>query len=235
LLAVALQSAKGVSEAERQKLLDQWERVTFRIFGLVGKDSRTKVGEYVRLGYKITTEDIETRTYNQIMAALRELGHDYPVDKSVEDGLLKQDWYESPDACRYLLWNYEEHLAKSAGAGATFDEQERSAIWKLRASDSIEHVHPQNPGPGWAGKMVGDDGEEPLERHVGRIGNLLLLPIRLNSEAKARPFAEKKQIYLKHNLRMVKEVTPIADWNLGGIIEREAKMAVWAKTRWADI
>jgi hypothetical protein len=48
LLAVALKSAT-VNEIERQKLLDQWERVTFRIFGLFDKDSRTKVGDYVRL------------------------------------------------------------------------------------------------------------------------------------------------------------------------------------------
>ncbi len=37
LLAVAIKSAKGVSDSERLKLLEQWERVTFRIFGLYDK------------------------------------------------------------------------------------------------------------------------------------------------------------------------------------------------------
>lgn len=121
-------------------LLDQWERVTFRIFGLFGKDSRTKVGDYVKIAYRVVTNHIEAWTYNQIMAALRELGRDYPIDEAVKEGLVGKDFYKSPDACRYLLWNYEEYLAHEAGSGATFDEQERSAIWKQRASDSIEHV-----------------------------------------------------------------------------------------------
>lgn len=38
LLAVAIKAATGVTEAERTGLLDQWERVTFRIFGLFDKD-----------------------------------------------------------------------------------------------------------------------------------------------------------------------------------------------------
>ena len=37
LLAVAIKSAKGFSEPERKNLLDQWERVTFRIFGLYAR------------------------------------------------------------------------------------------------------------------------------------------------------------------------------------------------------
>jgi hypothetical protein len=44
-------SAQGINEEERRKLLQHWERVTFRIFGLFGKDSRTKIGDYVKIGY----------------------------------------------------------------------------------------------------------------------------------------------------------------------------------------
>lgn len=236
LLAVAIMSAPGVDEPERQKLLDQWERVTFRIFGLFGKDSRTKVGDYARLGYQIVTNNIETRTYNQIMAALRGLGHDYPVDKAVEDGLAGKDFYQSPDACRYLLWNYEEHLAKAFGLGATIDEHERSKIWQLRATDSIEHIFPQTPGPEWDNKLRCDNGKVvPVSEAVGRIGNLLLLPVVLNSEARASGFTRKKEIYPKHHLRMIREVDEQPDWTIAQIEEREARIVAWAGTRWADI
>jgi len=224
LLGVAILSAQHVDEGERQKLLDQWERVTFRIFGLFGKDARTKVGDYVKLAYRIVTNHIETRTYNQILKELREIG--------------RKDFYESPDACRYLLWNYEEHLATEAGVGATYDAQERSAIWKQRASDTIEHIFPQTPaesGP-WTGKMKRSDGvAQPTQLHVGRVGNLLLIPAALNSEAKIRKFSEKKEIYKKHNLRMIHEVCSEADWTLSQIDQREAKVAEWAKGRWSDI
>jgi hypothetical protein len=82
LLATAIMSAQGINEEERRTLLRQWERVTFRIFGLFGKDSRTKIGDYVKIGYRIVTNHIEARTYNQIMAGLRDLGSEYPWDNS---------------------------------------------------------------------------------------------------------------------------------------------------------
>jgi hypothetical protein len=236
LLAVAIKSAAGVNEDERKKLLAQWERVSFRIFGLFGRDSRTKVGEYVRIGFRIMTNDIEVRTYNQMMGELHNLGSDFPIETAIKDGLVGQDFYDSPEACRYLLWNFEEHLTNTSGPGATFDEHERAAIWRERASDSIEHIFPQTPGPGWEGKMqIPGQLEEPVERNVGRIGNLILLPTVLNSEAKARPFNEKKTLYARHQLRMVADITAKDDWDFQSILERETKIANWAKTRWNDI
>ncbi len=239
LLAVAIKSAQGVSEQERKKLLDQWERVTFRIFGLYSRDSRTKVGDYVRLAAKIVGNDINTRTYNQIMSALRTLGAGYPVDQAVDVGLVGKDCYgNSPELCRYILWLYEEHLAALAGVGATVDEHERAIIWKKRAADSVEHIFPQTPAgaPGWAGKMSRNgQPREEVTQHVGRIGNLLLLPIRLNQEASTQPFADKKAVYERHRLRMIQEVCRQTDWTLDQIDAREAEIVNWAKERWADV
>lgn len=239
VLAVSILSAPGINHQERRKLLEQWERVTFRIFGLSGKDSRTKVGDYVRMAAKIVGDDIEMRTYNQIMAALRHLGVDYPVERAVDEGLRETDFYErSPEICRYVLWLYEEQLCEKLGAGATVDEHDRKAIWKLRATDSIEHIFPQNPGnePGWRGKMRnGTKSVRTVEAHVGRIGNLLLLPKSLNEQARNFAFSKKKEIYAKHNLRMVHEVCREDDWTLKQIEEREARIVTWAKTRWADL
>jgi uncharacterized protein DUF1524 len=226
----------GVSEEERRKLLQQWERTTFRIFGLFDKDSRTKVGDYVRLASKIVTEDMETRTYNQIMVGLRELGQEYPIDQALGQGLIGKDYYDHPEECRYLLWSYEEHLAEQLGAGGTIDESEKASIWRLRASDSIEHIFPQNPsGSAWSGKMSANGSAQPLEPNVGRIGNLLLLPAQLNQEAQNFRFDKKKEIYSKHNLRMVQEVCQEGDWTLSEIERREARIVAWAKTRWCDV
>jgi len=238
LLAVAIMSAKGVTEQERKALLEQWERVTFRIFGLCAKDARTKVGDYVRLAAKIVREDIEIRTFNQIMAALKLLGSEHSIEEAVAAGLVGKDCYERPEMCRYILWRYEEYLAQRLGAGATVDEHERNAIWRKRATDSIEHIFPQNPWgvAGWRGKMRSAGGpEEPVLRHVGRIGNLLLLPLALNQEAKIRPFVEKNELYKRHNLRMIQEVLTETDWTLEQIDAREARIVEWAKTQWCDL
>jgi hypothetical protein len=237
LLAVAIKSARGVTEDERLKLLEQWERVTFRIFGLFGRDSRTKVGDYVRLASKIVTQDIETRTYNEIMRRLHELGREFPIGQAADEGLVGQDYYEHPEECRYLLWSYEEHLAHMLSKGATVDENDRVRVWKLRASDSIEHIFPQNPsGSAWQGKMRTADGTiQPLERNVGRIGNLLLLPVALNQEVQNSAFATKKKIYAQHHLRMIDQVCEEHDWTLSEIEAREAQIVAWAKTRWCDL
>jgi hypothetical protein len=183
------------------------------------------------------TNDIETRTYNQIMGGLRELGKEYPIENALEEGLIRKDCYDRPEEARYLLWSYEEHLAAVMGAGATIDDNERTAIWKRRASDSIEHIFPQNPsGSAWSGKMCVSGGSvQPLEPNVGRIGNLLLLPIRLNQEAQNFPFDKKKNIYSKHNLRTVREVCEESDWTLSEIESRETRIVEWAKTRWCDV
>jgi len=118
------------------------------------------------------------------------------------------------------------------------NEHDRAAIWKLRAVDSLEHIWPQNPGPndGWAGKLTDSSGiQHPINEHVGRIGNLLLMPIPLNSAAKTHAFKDKKKVYEQHNLRSVRQVCECDDWNLMTIEDRETRIIEWAKSRWADI
>lgn len=137
-----------------------------------------------------------------------------------------------------MLWKYEEHLAQASGAGATIDEHERARIWKSRASDSIEHVVPQAAASSsaWAAKcteLAGRDGD--IATQVGRIGNLVLLPIGLNQEAKVKGFATKKETYKRHNLRMLREICSDAEWGLAEIERREAAILTWAKAQWADV
>ncbi len=237
ILAVALESADCLTVREREKALAQWECVTFRIFGLHNKDARTKVGDYIRLAAKIANKEDGASRYSEIMGALRELGDDYPISDAVQEGLVNSDCYDRPDLCRYVLWRYEEHLARRAGRGATVDEQIRRDVWQLRAVDSIEHIFPQIPerGGAWDGKMQRGDGKVKKHwRHVGRIGNLILLPISLNWEAKRTCFEDKKAVYERHNLRMVREILEENQWTLAEIEDRESKIVDWAIEEWAD-
>ena len=239
ILAVALLLAKGVTATERASLLEQWERTTFRIFGLHGYDARNKIGDYVRLAARIVREDPTMQTFGQILPALRDIGAKCPIEKGVTMGLANRDCYEDDvDLCRYVLWRYEEHLATAAGAGATPDPAERTAIWRRTANDTIEHIFPQSgeTAPAWRGRMrAGSRPAEPVSAHVGRIGNLVLLPKALNSQASARPFAEKKLLYARHNLRSIQEVLPQEQWTLREIEEREQHILDWARQRWADL
>ena len=240
ILAIAIMSTDVLSDAERAKAMCQWERVTFRIFQLFGKDAREMVGKYVRLAAAITNKKEGGDRYSEIMNSLRKLGKKFPVDEAVDEGLVDVDVYEYPEFTRFVLWKYEEQLAKQAGQGSTVDENVRAEVWASRAEDSIEHIFPQAPEPGgaWDGKMVSNDGTAyEVEEEVGRIGNLILLPIKLNMEAKRQGFNAKKDIYERHNLRMVREILgeEIGDWTFEEIVARENKIVAWAKTEWADL
>jgi len=84
--------------------------------------------------------------------------------------------------------------------------------------------------------MRRSDGlDQPIQQHVGRIGNLALLPGPLNAEAKIRPFDEKNKITLSNNLRMLREISSETKWTLVEIERREEKIVNWAKSRWADL
>lgn len=89
-----------LTDSEREKALDQWQRVTFRIYGLSGKDSRFKVGDYVRLAKNVMNGAEGAARYSEIMNSLRLLGSDYPVDGAVKEGLENTNCYDDPDETR---------------------------------------------------------------------------------------------------------------------------------------
>ena len=52
LLAVAIHLRKDIKASERKELLARWKKVSFRIYGMLNKDARTGVGDYVRLAHR---------------------------------------------------------------------------------------------------------------------------------------------------------------------------------------
>ena len=124
LVAVAINLRDDLAEDEKEQVLRRWENVTFRIYGLYGKDARTAVGNYVRLAWEIKNEKLPI---DDIMDRLSDIGKEYPPDKAVEE-LRKQDWYSSRrrGELLYFFRRYEEHLKKNpdrtltASTGTTF-------------------------------------------------------------------------------------------------------------------
>lgn len=225
ILAVALLVSDRYDEAELRMLLDQWERVTFRIFGLYGKDARVKIGDYVSLGTAIVRDEL---SYTETLARLRGIGEAYPVDGGAE-ALLDRDFYEeSPKHCKHLLLNYEYALREAAGSSATVCEETVSSILRASPEHTIEHIVPQSfRNSGWNGFAS--------NFRPGRIGNLTLLPPKLNSQAREFDFETKRPIYKKHMLRITQEIANEDDWLLDRVEDRELRIVEWAKIRWADL
>jgi hypothetical protein len=100
------------------------ESVTFRIFGLAGKDARQKVGDYVRLAWSITNENLGSK---ETVDALKEIGQDFPIEEVIQE-LDGKDCYQGwTEQHRYFLFRYEEHLV--AIAGQSVNESQWSKIW----------------------------------------------------------------------------------------------------------
>jgi hypothetical protein len=215
LLAAAVILRPDISKTDKGKVLRRWENVTFRIYGMSDRDSRTAVGDYVRLAWRITNEKMSA---DQILAEISALGKDYPV-AAVVNGLRNEDCYTDwQDELRYFFYRYEEHLAQQSGQ--IFNNEQWNRIWEANSAQSIEHILPQSAG-------------KPDLVH--RIGNLLILPPRLNSKLGAKPPDQKADDYLKTGLLLAQEVvSKLPKWHLRQIEEREDALLKWALQEWTD-
>ena len=128
---------------------------------------------------------------------------------------------------RYLLFRYEEHLAEQRGQ--RFDNDQWQRIWEASPSNSIEHIFFQSR-----------ESRIPLEARqegvfVHRLGNLLLLPLGLNSRLSNRDPEEKAPCYVQTGLLSAAEVAQTIQehgWGVDQIREREQRMVEWIREGW---
>ena len=224
MLAVAI-ILSDFCPSEKTNLLNEWEKTTFRIFGLLDKDARTGVGNYVRLAREILKNS--ELSADNILDKIKDLGALYRIDD-----LLNQpediNWYEGWETeLRYLLFRYEEHLAEQQGQ--RFDNEQWRRIWEDSPSRSIEHIFPQSKG-----------SQIPLEADqegvfVHRLGNLLLLPPVLNSQLGNKDPEEKVPCYRQTGLFSAADVAQTIEqegWRTDQIKEREQRMIAWIREKW---
>ena len=137
LLAVAI-LLRQFSTTDESAILTTWERVTFRIYGMARRDARTKVGEYVRLAWRVTNEKLSVDT---ITKELKAIGKDFPMQEVVSL-LTNRDCYQGwTGQLRYLLYRYEEYVAETMGQG--LNKSIWNKIWAEEPSRSIEHIQPR--------------------------------------------------------------------------------------------
>lgn len=224
LLAVAILLSDFPSD-KKTELLDEWEKTTFRIFGLFDKDARTGVGNYVRLAREIQRNS--ELSADDILEKIKDLGASYNID-----ALLNQpedvNWYEGRETeLRYLLFRYEEHLAEQQGQ--KFDNEQWSRIWEDSPSRTIEHIFPQSKGS----QVPLKAGEVGV--YVHRLGNLLLLPPGLNSKLGDKDPKVKASCYRQTGFFSAREVAQTIEergWGTDQIKEREQQLITWIREKW---
>ena len=217
LLATAIHLRSDIKPAERKALLTRWEKVSFRIYGMLGNDARTRVGDYVRLAWQIMNEK---PSFKEIDAAIEEIGRDFTIQDAVTN-LRNTNCYEGwENEIRYLMFRYEEYLAKQQKLN--FSNEQWEKIWMVSPAESIEHIWAKSTAP---------------EQYRHRLGNLVLLPPKLNSKLQDNRAKDKVDAYRKTGLLIAGEVADIvaADgWGTKAIKSREEAILKWATKEWAD-
>lgn len=217
LLATAIYLRSDIAEKERAQLLGLWERVSFRIYGLLRKDARTRVGDYVRLAWRVVNEDLSVGTIDK---AIREIGSEFTIDEAVEN-MRNTNCYEGwENELRYVMFRYEEHLAKKQKLN--FRNEQWEKIWLVSPAESIEHIWAKSKAP---------------DKHRHRLGNLVLLPPKLNSKLQSDDPGKKVDAYRKTGLLIAGEVADSIEargWTGQAVIDRENALLEWVTAEWAD-
>jgi hypothetical protein len=215
LVAAALNLRHDLKDEDRKKLLRLWENVTFRIYGMYDKDARTGVGDYVRLAWSIVKEKLPVKA---ITRALQGIGADFPIEDAVKE-LRNSNCYESwAEELRYFMYRYEEYLSREQKQKFSSEQWER--IWEATAADSIEHIWAQSKAP---------------VTQVHRLGNLVLLPPKLNSQLKDIEPKAKRDAYTRTGLLIAQQAAQkLNTWNKKSIDDREKSLLNWATSEWGD-
>ena len=134
--------------------------------------------------------------------------------------MMNKNCYDGwQDSLRYFFYRYEEYLTHKAHQ--VFDNEQWNRIWLSNASDSIEHILPQSSG----------------SNKIHRLGNLVLLPPKLNSKLRALAPANKAEEYRKTGMLIAIKAADDVDrgkWGPTRIKERQEALLDWAKAEWAD-
>lgn len=215
-----------------KQLLEQWERVTFRIYGLFSKDSRTKVGEYVRLATRINKGEPKAQ---QVMAELVKLGQGYSAADAAEF-LREVNCYEGwQEELRYFFYARERWLEKQRKKKASNAKWQK--IWAASAANTIEHIYPQKPEPGSWQDLIQEAENPDAEGLCHWLGNLTLLPPKVNSSIGRECYSEKAKTYREQGLLILDEQLKQAPktWTMEAITQREEELISWAAENWADV
>jgi len=214
LLAVAIGLGK-FSLSEKKRLLNSWEKISFRVFGLCRKDARTQVGEYVRLAWDCLNEGIEALEAEERLLKIGSDDREHSIDWAVEnikDTNCYDGWEEE---LRYLMYRYEED--HSVG---DFTNEQWHRIWEESASHSIEHIQAQ----------------ATEARYIHRLGNLMLLPPGLNSSLSSKKPIDKLSAYRGTGMYAALSVADTIEsegWRLAQVVEREKSILEWVRKTWA--
>ena len=234
LLAIAIH-LRDFKHGELNALLEHWQKITFRIYGLKDLDARRHKGPYIHLACRVCRNKSGTElTPDQIHKELDVIGSHVTINDAIRELRDRADCFTNwRDDLRFFMYRREEYLVrkkqKERRSGVRHKERDNnwSAIWAAKSSRSIEHIFPQKTAP--------NDFKH-------RLGNLMLLPPEVNSGLQVTPPMDKRQAYRDTGLLIADEVAGLLDglkaegkeWGEEAVEKRGEDLLRWAETEWGD-
>lgn len=212
---------KDFTEEQKQELSSLWEHITFLVFGLSRADTRFRVGAYVRLGYNIYRYSNVDDNFNRIKRELEDIGIDFNIDDAVnaiKTGKHRDCYTGWKTELRYLLYRYDEHLAKSAGEN--LNKEQWIKVWTDTPSTTIEHITPQSSNVDY----------------IHNLGNLVMLAPKVNSSLGSQDPIEKAETYrecgIKETVRVGKRIHKNQKWDESHVDKRTDRIIRFIKEIW---
>ena len=166
--------------------------------------------------------------YGDINSEIRSFLTYFCDKKTYEESVDKiENWY-SWKGIKYLLFEYELHLA--AGANVHLDWK---TFQRKDKKDTIEHILPQTPDKQY---WVDRWSEADIEEVTHDFGNLVVTLD--NSNYSNKGFDEKKgsagtgKCYANSALFSERELSQFAEWTRTEYESRRDKIGAWMKSRW---
>jgi hypothetical protein len=183
-----------------------------------GKNAQELENLFQRAAMILTKQESDA-----LSAARHELIKAMPIDDQFKYD-LENAYLKNNARASYILRKIEVELMR----GGAFNLKPASKL-------HVEHIAPQRPAVagGWKEAL---EGELSYAEVVYRIGNMTLLPKKLNLEASNKPFVEKLGIYAsqeKFNLpQMTREILREPSWTQQSVARRSEMIAEKALEIW---
>ena len=116
--------------------------MSFRIYGLLGKDARTRVGDYVQIGVARGQREPICRRPSTKRSGI---GEEFTIEDAVQYPRNTNCYEGWENELRYIMFRYEEHLAREQKLN--FSNEQWEKIWMVSPSESIEHIWAKSKRP----------------------------------------------------------------------------------------
>lgn len=210
-----------------ERILQLCELYAFRVYRVRERRSDAGQGVLFSLGYRIYQGNVD---FEEALRQIRHLALSYCSRKDLESFLKLDDehnnWYDAK--LKYILYEYEEHLAGKNGVKVSWDVFEADS-----KNRTIEHILPQTATADcWLKAFTA--GQRRIFTHD--LGNLCLT--ENNSSYGNKCFPEKKGhpgqgvCYSNANLYQERELANYTQWDESTLRERRLRIEKWFLKRW---